>query len=67
MCERVREEGTFSKQPAAFAFTGESRQPNLFCFLLEIRGERTVVSFSMVDLFFFFFSVCGRMYVRWNS
>lgn len=54
VCERVREEGTFSsKQPAAFAFTGESRQPNLFCFLLEIPGERTVVCFSMVDLFFF--------------
>lgn len=54
VCERVREEGTFSsKQPAAFAFTVENTPPNLFGFLQEIRGERTVVCFSTADLCFF--------------
>lgn len=43
VCESVREEGTFSSQPpAAFAFTGETRQPDLFSFLLEIEGQRRV-------------------------
>lgn len=44
VCVRVcREEGTFSSQPpAAFAFTGETRQPDLFSFLLEIEGQRCV-------------------------
>lgn len=52
VCERVREEGTFSSQPpAAFAFTGETRQPNLFCFLLEIIGKGAVRFFSTVDLY----------------
>ena len=33
VCESVREEGTFSSQPpAAFAFTRETRQPDLFFF-----------------------------------
>ncbi len=40
VCESVREEGTFSSQPpAARAFTGETRQPDLFCFLLERKGK----------------------------
>lgn len=57
VCESVREEGTFSSQPpAAFAFTRETSQPDLFFFLFffascwKEKGKRTAVIF-----FFFFF------------
>lgn len=53
VCESVREEGTFSSQPpAAFAFTGETRQPDLFCFLLERKGKGQLCVFPTVDLIF---------------
>lgn len=58
VCESVREEGTFSSQPpAAFAFTRETSQPDLFlffvffCFLLERKRKKDGCDF----LFSFFF------------
>lgn len=52
LCESVREEGTFSSQPpAAFALTGETRQPDLFFFLLEIKGKGQQCVFPLWILF----------------
>lgn len=54
VCESVREEGSFSSQPPAalFAFTGDTKQSDLFCFRLE-KGKGTVLrfcaQFSTVD------------------
>lgn len=60
VCESVREEGTFSSQPpAAFAFTRETSQPDLFFFLFffascwKEKGKRTAVIF----FFPFFFTI----------
>lgn len=52
VCESVREEGTFSSQlPAAFAFTRETGEPDLFCFLLEIKGKGQLCIFPLWTLF----------------
>lgn len=79
VCESVREEGTFSSQPpAAFAFTRETRQPDLFffCFFCascwKEKGKRTAVIFFFLFFLPFCFFHCGcylhtYIYVRWNS
>lgn len=56
VCESVREEGTFSSQPpGAFAFTRETRQPDLLFFFLLPAGKKKEKGRLWFSFFVFFY------------